>query len=217
MAGRRQSNGPRASENHVSRRQFVRGIGATGAAAIAGIPLFERTAEAAASLLLLPRALQGPPPPETINTDAFARLSESLTGARPLDRGLAAQYVQRWFTEENPVYRIWKGPNSGGVGSLGDLIRLFESLEKAGPEKDARLIARIKDERARPLLKPVAEQVNYLWYLSAFFDRETKPWLAWKYGSAEQYERGLVWSVIRAHAPMTPGGPYGHWANPPQA
>jgi hypothetical protein len=70
----------------------------------------------------------------------------------------------------------------------------------------------------RKALNDGAKQLIYLWYVSAFFlPREDDPAKkAWIYGTAEQYRRALLWSVIEAHAPMTPGGPPGHWAEKPQ-
>jgi hypothetical protein len=85
-----------------------------------------------------------------------------------------------------------------------------------------------------------AEQIIYLWYLSAFYvpnpldpenreekeenraaeggtdpDDEPKRGV-WQYGTLEQYEKALIWTIIGAHAPMTPGGPMGHWKDKPK-
>jgi len=85
-----------------------------------------------------------------------------------------------------------------------------------------------------------AEQITYLWYLSAFYlpnpldpenrgekegksaaeggtdpDDEAKPGVR-QYGTLEQYEKALIWTIIGAHAPMTPGGPMGHWKDKPK-
>jgi hypothetical protein len=76
-----------------------------------------------------------------------------------------------------------------------------------------------------------AKQLIYLWYSSAFFlplgpgSDPNRPPLqddptdtrkkVWVYGTPEQYERGLMWKVISAHAPMTPGGPRHYWARTP--
>ncbi|PAJ81601.1 hypothetical protein DF156_31825 [Burkholderia ubonensis] len=68
-----------------------------------------------------------------------------------------------------------------------------------------------------PILGPCAEQVIYLWYVSAFFKKNpADPQKGvWQYGSAEQYDEALIWQVIRGHAPMTDGMTYGFWADPP--
>ena len=67
----------------------------------------------------------------------------------------------------------------------------------------------------------LAKQLIYVWYVSAFFLprslTETPLVRVWFYGTPEQYSHALLWSVIRAHAPMTPGGPPDHWANAPAA
>ena len=65
---------------------------------------------------------------------------------------------------------------------------------------------------------PAAEQLIYLWYVSAFFlpidhAAASRNWL---YGSPEQYQKSLLYTVVRAHAPMTEGGPPGYWATAPR-
>src|SRR5439155_21365501 len=68
-------------------------------------------------------------------------------------------------------------------------------------------------------LGPAAQQIIYLWYISAFFVVDpadpAKLKGQWQYGPPHHYPKGLVWSVIKAHAPMAPGGDVGYWANPP--
>ncbi len=75
------------------------------------------------------------------------------------------------------------------------------------------------------------KQLIYLWYISAFYipldiTPGAKPPLQddpadtrkkiWVYGTPEQYSRGMIWQVIHAHAPMTPGGLRRYWASKPQ-
>jgi hypothetical protein len=64
-----------------------------------------------------------------------------------------------------------------------------------------------------------AKQLIYLWYVSAFYlviPNSNPPTKAWLYGTREQYRRALLWSIIQAHAPMTPGGSPQHWAYAPK-
>jgi hypothetical protein len=37
-----------------------------------------------------------------------------------------------------------------------------------------------------------------------------------QFGSPEQYFRGMMWSVIRAHPPALSGGYFGYWRYPPE-
>lgn len=62
-------------------------------------------------------------------------------------------------------------------------------------------------------IRPAAEQLIYLWYLSAFF-LNTSVGPAWVYGTTDQYEQGVLWKVIGAHAPMMPMKPFqpNYWA-----
>ncbi len=135
--------------------------------------------------------------------ESFVRLSETLTGVSSLDQHLAYQYLERFATH----------PQLTSV--LPQLIKAYRDIAPARSRPtEAEVSARIMQD---PTLRGGAEQVIYLWYISAFFlprqDDPTK--MVWVYGSPEQYERGLLWSVIHAHAPMTPGGPYGYWADTP--
>ena len=69
-----------------------------------------------------------------------------------------------------------------------------------------------------PAMRPAAEQLIYLWYLSAFYlplggDPAKRLWV---YGTTEQYESALLWIDIHAHAPMTRAGKPGDWARAPR-
>jgi hypothetical protein len=128
----------------------------------------------------------------------FIALSEKLTGVSPLDRDLAYQYQQR-FTE-HPVY--------GAL--LPELLATFRNIADGDV---AALESRIvNDDR----LGPAAQQLILLWYVGGFYSRTKPDRDAWQYGAPEHYFRGLVWDVIRAHAPMSPGGPHGYWSFPPE-
>jgi hypothetical protein len=83
-----------------------------------------------------------------------------------------------------------------------------------------------------PKIRAAAQQLIYIWYVSAFYipvpdpnatslppplednPNDTRKRI-WFYGTPEQYGRGLLWAVIQAHAPMTSGGLPGYWASAP--
>ena len=122
----------------------------------------------------------------------FVALSEVLTGVKPLDHDLAPEYMERF--EKNPMV----GP------FLGDLLNAYRSitlLNAADQEKE--LTSRILDPKA--VLRPAAEQLVYLWYISAFAfrDQANPNKVIWQYGTEDQYNRALIWKVIHGHPPMT--------------
>ena len=141
----------------------------------------------------------------------FIELSEALTGASNLDRHLASQYLER----------IAAHPQL--TKALPQLIKAYQMITPGSqPSHDDVQRAIMNDKDASGAETPVAiaaKQVIYVWYVSAFFlprsETEKPPVRVWFYGTPEQYSHALLWSVIRAHAPMTSGGPPGHWANMP--
>jgi hypothetical protein len=135
-----------------------------------------------------------------------------LTGASNLDRHLASQYLERFaahpqLTKALPLLiKAYQGITPGSQPAQEDVQRAIMN------DKDA--------TGAETPVASAAKQVIYVWYISAFFlprsETERPPVRVWFYGTPEQYSRALLWSVIYAHAPMTPGGPPGHWASAPQ-
>ncbi len=134
----------------------------------------------------------------------FMEVSRSLTGmalASVSDLRLGRQYLERYVR----------------IAELSDLLpelikahRNLASTVKAG---DAVADALMKNDAVRP----AAEQLIYLWYVSAFYlplagDPAKRLWI---YGTTEQYERALLWSAVRAHAPMARAGRPGDWAHKP--
>lgn len=128
--------------------------------------------------------------------EEFIALSECLTGVAGLDSDLAAQYLRRFCDH----------PTSGRAlpGLCREVGRIVEEATgEAALEADVG--ARIMND---PELGPAAQQLIYLWYVGAFFEADPADPRrgAWRYGSdPDHYGRGLMWAVIRAHAPMTPG------------
>jgi len=109
------------------------------------------------------------------------------------------------------------------LSSVSDVRLGREYLERFAridvPGIDLRKLIAAHGDSAEALMKnttvrPAAEQLIYLWYLSAFL-LQTKTGPDWIYGTTEQYERGLLWTTIGAHAPMMPmrGSEPNYWAN----
>ncbi len=137
-----------------------------------------------------------------MNLDDFVALSEALTGVQGLDRDLASDYMARCLAN----------PDVGG--GLPPLLTTFRDMVAKGGDRDAAIKSRIMDDAK---LGPVAQQVIFLWYVSAFFAKDPADPVkgTWQYGPPQHYPRGLMWSVIHSHAPMTPGGGVDYWVDPP--
>ncbi len=109
----------------------------------------------------------------------FMQVSRSLTGM-PLssasDLQLGRQYLERFARLNIPKV----------------------DLQKLLAARDSQPSAIMKNND----LRPAAEQMIYLWYISAFLVPGTPA--TWAYGTTDQYERALIWRVIGAHAPMMP-------------
>jgi len=138
--------------------------------------------------------------------DEFLSLSEALTGVTPLDGKLAQQYLQR--CTDNPLV----GP------ILPNLIKTFQDIQAKGSGATG-IKARIMNDSTLVL---AAEQIIYLWYVSAFYlpDLPGTGNPKWQYSQdhPEQYDGALMWKVIGAHPPMTaPKEKFGYWGEPPEA
>src|SRR5260221_8366770 len=137
--------------------------------------------------------------------DDFMSLSKMLTGADTLDNRIGTQYLQRYAR------------NSELTNLLPPLIQAYREIERLPMEdRVAAVRQNIMQDLAR--LGPAAEQLIYLWYVSAFFlpmghSTAIRNWL---YGTVEQYHYALLWSIIDAHPPMTRGGDVGYWTAEPR-
>lgn len=148
--------------------------------------------------------------------DNFVELSESLTGVAPLDRQLANEYMDRYAT------------NRQLTTNLDLMIQAYRNIpgNQRRSESDVKQQILLSPDKK---VRAAAQQLIFLWYVSAFYipvpnpsstvpleddpsDTRKKVWI---YGTPEQYGRAILWPVIRAHAPMTPGGPTNYWANAP--
>jgi hypothetical protein len=138
----------------------------------------------------------------------FIKVSELLTGVKPLDQRIGSQYLDRYARHPEltkllpPLIKAYRDLTSGSAKQL--------SSEELATQFN-------KSVMADSVAAPAAEQLIYIWYISAFFlpADHTAASRNWIYGTPEQYDRALLWTVAHAHAPMTRGGPNGHWARPP--
>jgi len=136
----------------------------------------------------------------------FMNVSEVLTGIKPLDRRIGVQYLERYA----------RHPDLTTL--LPQLIKAYRQISNASLSPDD-LIKNVREKiMQNTTVGPAAEQLIYLWYVSAFFlpidhSAASRNWI---YGSPEQYEQSLLWPVVQGHAPMTRGGPTGYWARAPR-
>jgi hypothetical protein len=136
----------------------------------------------------------------------FMDVSETLTGVKPLDRRIGVQYLERYA----------RHPDLSPL--LPPLIKAYNAVKEASPLPDD-LIRNVREKIMQDqAVGPAAEQLIYLWYVSAFFlpTDHTAASRNWLYGSPEQYEAALLWPIVHGHAPMTRGGPTGYWARAPR-
>jgi len=136
----------------------------------------------------------------------FMHVSETLTGVKPLDRRIGIQYLERYA----------RHPDLTAL--LPPLIKAYRGIADASPSHDDFTKAVQQKIMQDSTVGPAAEQLIYLWYVSAFFlpvDHAAAS-RSWLYGSPEQYERSLLWHVVHGHAPMTRGGPPGYWTRAPR-
>jgi hypothetical protein len=194
----------------IDRRGLLRGVAAASAAATGGVvSLGPAKAEIWEEGDQQCRPLVQEKAPDYDIDDAllldFMKLSETLTGIKPLDRRLGVQYLERYA--RNPDLSMLLPP----------LIKAYRDLLASNPSPEdlvKTIQQKIMQDKA---VGPAAEQLIYLWYVSAFFlpvdhAAASRNWL---YGSPEQYEQSLLWPLVRGHAPMTRGGDYGYWESPP--
>jgi hypothetical protein len=212
------------SQENISKRQFLAQLAAASAAAIlwpSGAEAVMELWESGDPLCIVPYPTLDKPDGYELDLaylETFIALSGAMTGVAPLDRHLANQYMERYATHP----QLSK--------NLDILVKAYRSISggKTPSEGDIKQNIVASSDGA---VRAGAKQLIYLWYTSAFFipldpgSDPNRPPLqddpadtrkrAWVYGTPEQYERGLLWKVISAHAPMTPGGPRRYWANVP--
>ena len=150
--------------------------------------------------------------------DDFIALSSVLIAEPNPDRLLAQKYLDRLLAAP-----VEGEPMDKRVGALLDT---FREIRAGGGDLEEGVRQRIVNDATHA---PIARQVIFLWYTSAFLVRSVKPDAAvnletgrpdtsttLQFGSPEQYFRGMMWSVIRAHPPALSGGYFGYWRYPPE-
>src|SRR6266545_6443676 len=91
---------------------------------------------------------------EPIEAD-FIRLSEAITGVEPLNKNLARQYLERFASHPQLADKLMP------------LIKAFQDVApKTGAADDTVISAMLTKH---PDAKDPAQQLIYLWYVSAFF------------------------------------------------
>ena len=150
--------------------------------------------------------------------DDFIALSSVLIGERNPDRVLAQAYLDR----------LLAAPVAGDpmLKRLQALFNIFREICHGGGDIEEGVRQRIINDDAQ---SPLARQIIYLWYTSAFLVRSVKvdaeanletgkpdAGTTLQFGAPEEYFRGLMWSVIRAHPPALSGGYFGYWRYPPE-
>jgi len=195
----------------VDRRALLRGAALAGAAATGVVaPLVRAKADIWEEGDTQCRPTVHDKTPDYDINDAlladFMNVSETLTGVKPLDRRLGVQYLERYAR------------NADLTALLPQLIKGYRDVAASATTQDDLIKAVQQKIMQDKTVGPAAEQLIYLWYVSAFFlpIDHTAAGREWRYGSPEQYEQSLLWSVVHAHAPMTRGGPTGHWARAPR-
>jgi hypothetical protein len=125
--------------------------------------------------------------------EMFTALSRVLTGVEELDALLAESYLKR-LKERYPI------PMQNLLTAFTDVAQddhlVFEVKRRIVDNKD---------------LQPIVSQVIRIWYTSEFLDECGKP----QPGSQREFYAGLLWSVIKAHAPTGSRLNYGDWQKPP--
>lgn len=127
------------------------------------------------------------------SVDRFLRVSEALTGFSPLDRTLAAEYLER----------IRTCPEGA---SLPALLDEFDRIVEEGGDLNAAITLRVMSVSDR---QQVAQVIILLWYLGEIRGQTPSA------DRPEHYFQGLFWSAINAHPPGLSGGYFGHWTYPP--
>jgi len=101
-----------------------------------------------------------------------------------------------------------------------ELPRLIAAYRRVNPEGkneplgDA-LLQRLQGTREFEKHRFVARQIVNIWYLSQF-NSDERPAKS-EVVDGGRFERGLVWTLIKAHPVGFTTQPYGHWTTAPRA
>jgi hypothetical protein len=129
-----------------------------------------------------------------VDTAAFRKLSQAITGFDNLDQTIADAYAAR-IAEAFPT-------------PLADLMAAFAPVS-GSPDLEAAVTKILTDN---PKLVPMTRQIAEIWYTSQFTrdDGSSDP-----PQTEEQFKYGLLWKAIGAVAPAYSDRPYGYWKDKP--
>ena len=133
----------------------------------------------------------------------FLALSEALTGVKDLELDLSRAYLARLDA-------------AFGTKQIDALLNRFDTkVAKADMPEQAVEQHIMKDAK----LGQLGHELIILWYLAGFrapgIDSGASP-MELGPETPEQYFRGLLWPVIRAHPLGLSGGYFGYWRYPPE-
>jgi hypothetical protein len=138
------------------------------------------------------------------NEEIFLQLSQLLTGVDKLDHNIAKEYYHEYLQQKFGIY-------------LDELIGIYQRVvadqQKPLDQKKVldEVLARIKND---PQVLHVVKQVVRIWYISQFRESSDPSINTEVY--AGHWKEGMLWDVIKAHAPAYSDKPHGYWADPPK-
>lgn len=157
---------------------------------------------------------------ENAAADAFAGLSQCLTGFGPMHIALA---LDSFDYREALVERV-------GACRVDQMLQLYGDLRAAGAD-DAAIAAKILDDPPDPHIAALARALMKLWYLGIWvqpFDHDSGNRV---YKKAEPpgyeqgdppsvlgvsaYANGLAWKAMQTHPTAISHDQFGSWEGPP--
>ncbi len=126
--------------------------------------------------------------------EVFIALSKILIAEEELDEKLARSYLQR-LKDQYPI-------------PIQNLLTAFSEIAD-NPYILFEVKRRIIDNKD---LQGLAVEVIRIWYTSEFVDKDGQPHA----GSQDEFYNGLLWKVVKAHAPTNSSLKYGGWQKPPE-
>jgi len=141
----------------------------------------------------------------------FIELSAVLTGVSATE--LPAGEKQRTADgRETTLGQIYLDRLQASYPTKLDALATAWQAAKAAPDP----LAELQDQLASPEAadsRKAARQVVKIWYLTIIDDpQDAKKQLS---GDLGQYQHGIVWKLIKAHAPAYSFQQYGYWASKP--
>jgi hypothetical protein len=146
-----------------------------------------------------------------ITPENFIELSAVLSGVSATE--LPAGEKQRTADgDDTTLGQIYLDRLQTSYADELDALAAAWEAAKAAPDP----MAHLQDQLTRPEaaeLRKAARQIVKIWYLTIIDDpQDAKKQLS---GDLGQYQHGIVWRLIRAHAPAYSYQQYGYWASKP--